>query len=101
MANDQPAPGERLEIDAGGTVSVRPFALPLSAALSEQSKARFATMFSTPEALGLKDPGVCTTEPEFKAAVDALRETLDEGMARPASERLLAAMPVDVSRERV
>lgn len=93
--------GDRLAIGADGTISVGAFELPLSAALSEQSKARFGAMFSTPEDMGLDDPAAAATESEFKAAVDALRQKVDQAMARPAAERLLANFPVEITPDRI
>jgi len=41
------------------------------------------------------------TEAEFKLAVDAFRKTLDEGLARPGSERMLARLPVHIRQGRM
>jgi monoterpene epsilon-lactone hydrolase len=97
-----PAPaGDPLAVAADGTISVSAFPLPLSAALSSVSRERLAAMLSSPARMGLVDPSNIATEAEFKAAVDAFRQVLDDGLARPASERLLAAFPVDISSERM
>jgi acetyl esterase/lipase len=101
MTSQQPKPGETLEVDPDGTVSVGGFQLPLSAALSARNRAQLAAMLSSPQRIELVDPKAVKTEAEFKVAVDAFRRSLDDGLVRPGSEALLAAFPVDIAADRI
>lgn len=79
------------EVDEDGTVRVGAFDLPISPALSHQSRAMQLAMRRSTRP-NLKD---CNNEVEFKAAVDAFRKTSDD-MARSAAERLLTMFPVNI-----
>ncbi|CAN7648725.1 alpha/beta hydrolase [Phenylobacterium sp. LjRoot225] len=101
MTSEQPKPGDMLEVGVDGTVSVGAFQLPLSAALSARNKAQLAAMLGSPQRINLVDAKDFTSEAEFKIAVDAMRQMLDEGLARPGSERLLETFPVDIAPDRI
>jgi acetyl esterase/lipase len=92
---------DRLTVAGDGAVSVEGFQLPLSAALSPQTRAQWAAMLSAPQRVDLVEAADFTDEAAFAAAVDGFRRLLDEGMARPMSERLLAAFPVDIAPSRI
>ncbi|HKN09802.1 MAG TPA: alpha/beta hydrolase [Pseudomonadota bacterium] len=77
------------------------FELPMSAALSRESKALLAAALANPRRMNLPAAKNFKTEAEFKSAVDAFRRALDEGFARPASEKLLAMFPVRITPGRM
>jgi monoterpene epsilon-lactone hydrolase len=89
--NNQP-----FEVAKDGTIKVPAFELPLSAALSAQSKAMLAMMLSSGMRMDMPDCLKFQSEADFKVAVDAFRSMLDSRMA-PASERLLKNFPVNVA----
>ncbi|CAN7612784.1 alpha/beta hydrolase [Phenylobacterium sp. LjRoot225] len=101
MEDDQARTGDPLAIAEDGTVSVAPFELPVSAALSRESRASWAAMLNSPLRIDIPDAKAFATDAEFQSAVDAFRTTIDEGMARPASERLLQTFPVNIAPDRI
>ncbi|CAN7496277.1 alpha/beta hydrolase [Phenylobacterium sp. LjRoot219] len=101
MGLNDPASERPIGVAADGTIATPSFELPLSAALSAESRARLAAMLTSPQRMNLVEAADFTSEADFKAAVDAFRRGLDEGMARPASARLLEMFPVDIVAERL
>ena len=93
---------DRPEIAPDGTVRVRAFDLPLSAALSAAGKALLSRALSL-QAGGkaIPDPNDFETEAQFSAAVDAFRMNLDEGMIKPAAPAMLERYPVTVEPDRI
>lgn len=84
------------EIDGSGTIKVQAFDLPLSAALSNESKALLAMMLPNAGRFNIPHAHDFATEEEFKTAVDAFRAVLDEGMARAQSQAMLENFPVEI-----
>lgn len=84
--------------DSGGVVRVQAFDLPPSAALSEN--ARMAQSMSRPAAGGPVIPRLSeiSSEESFREAVLAFRTKLDTGLARPLSESVHAAYPVQIEQ---
>lgn len=97
MASKQQRDAGFFEVARDGTVEVSAFSLPLSDALSRESKTLLAFALGNTPRMNL--PSACdfTSEEEFKSAVDAFRLALDAGFARPASEKLLAKFPVEIA----
>jgi acetyl esterase/lipase len=101
MAAKQPGAGDLLAVAADGTVTVAPFELPVSAALSDAGRARLAAMLSSPGRMNMPEASAFAEEAEFTAAVDGFRKMLDDNMAAPGSERLLETFPVDIAPDRI
>jgi len=90
-----------LQVDADGTVHVPAYALPLSAALSDPSRASLAAALSHTPRMGMPRAEDFTTEADFKAMVDSFRANVDMLFGRPMSERLLDAFPVNIAAGRM
>lgn len=78
---------ERYHVSEDGVIDVGAFKLPMSAALSPQTKAMMAMM------IGRAAPDIpisanFASEAEYKTAVDAFRKNLDEGVIKPWVEGL-------------
>jgi len=101
MESKQKKVSRQLKVAADGTVQVPAFDLPLSGALSKESKALLAAMLSSPRRMNMPEARDFETETAFNSAVDTFRQTLDEQLIRPASERLLTMFPVDIKAGRV
>jgi acetyl esterase/lipase len=93
--------GDRLEVDEDGVIHVPAFQLPPSAALSEASRRSLAAVVASAQKITIPRAREFTSEADFKAAVDAFRQTVDLGFARPMAEMLLQAFPVDVAPGRI
>ncbi len=93
--------GDPLEVAEDGTVRVPAFSLPLSAALSRESKSLLAAALSRTRRMNLPSATDFKTAAQFATAIDSFRRALDEGFARPASENLLAAFPVRITPGRI
>lgn len=76
------------------TIHVPAFELPVSAALSLQTKAMMAQPFDLPEA-PIPAPFNFDSEDRYRSAVEIFRETLDGRFTRPLSEMLLAQFPTE------
>lgn len=99
MTSPNLVPGDRLERDSEGAISVQPFTYPLSAALSPQARGMLAAAFSRPAGAGdMPSPGNCASQEEYRQKVDAFRIQLDTMMAGPMTDRLLQAYPVRISQ---
>ncbi|HTZ70341.1 MAG TPA: alpha/beta hydrolase fold domain-containing protein [Acetobacteraceae bacterium] len=90
-----------LQVDEDGTVHVPAHLLPLSAALSDHTRATMAAALHRTPRMGIPRAEHFTSEAEFTAAVDAFRVNVDMGYARPMSERLAEAFPVRMSHGRI
>jgi epsilon-lactone hydrolase len=101
MTTRQQETGRWLEVQEDGTVRVPQFDLPLSAALSSEAKALLSMALRKALPITIPSAADFNTESEFKPVVDAFRKSLDEGLARPQSERLLARFPVQVASGRL
>ena len=101
MTSKQKDEGGQLEVAYDGTVRVPAFFLPLSAALSRESKSLLAASLSSPRRLKLPTAAEFKTEAQFATAIDSFRRALDEGFARPAAENLLANFPVRITPGRM
>lgn len=97
MPPEQSNTNGEMPVDADGTVHVPAFVLPLSAALSERSRAFMAAALSRTPRMSIPRPEDFATEADFKAMVDAFRANIDMGFARPMAERLLEAFPVNIA----
>ena len=73
-------------------IHVPAFDLPVSAALSPQTKAMMATPVDVPN-VAIPSPLRFETEEAYRDAVLAFRESLDERFTRPFSEMLVAQFP--------
>jgi acetyl esterase/lipase len=94
-------PGDRLQISPDGTVAVPAFRLPPSAALSPESRARWAMMLNSPQRMEIPDAGAFDSDAEFRTAVDGFRAALDAGMGQPMVDRLLQSFPMQMAAERI
>ena len=101
MPPEQSNANGELQVDPHGTVHVPPFALPLSAALSDHSRAFMAAALSRSPRIVIPRAKDFTTEADFKAMADGFRANVDMAFARPLSERLLDAFPVNITAGRL
>ena len=101
VGTKQPEAGDPLAVAADGTVAVAAFELPISAALSAESRARLAAMLSSAGRMNMPEAGAFAEEAGFRSAVDGFRKMLDDNMAGPGSERLLETFPVDIAPGRI
>jgi epsilon-lactone hydrolase len=101
MASNEALEGRRLQVDPDGTVHVPAFQLPLSAALSDRARQGLAMALSRAPNVTLPLARDFASEADFQAAVDAFRNGVDLGFARPGSDRLLEAFPVNVAPGRI
>jgi hypothetical protein len=86
-----------LQVDADGTIHVPAYALPPSPALNDHSRASMAAALSRTPRMTIPRAEDFSTEADFKAMVDGFRANVDIAFARPMSERLLGAFPVDIA----
>ena len=86
-----------IQVDADGTVHVPAHKLPLSAALSEQSRAYMAAALSRSPRAAIPGPHDFATEADFKVMVDGFREAMDSGHGQAMSDRLLEQFPVTIT----
>ena len=86
-----------IQVDADGTVYVPAHKLPLSAALSEQSRSYMAAALSRGQRTAIPGPHDFATEAEFKVMVDGFREAMDSGHGKAMSDRLLEQFPVTIA----
>ena len=93
--------GRWLEVKEDGTVQVPQFELPLSAALSNEARALMAMALRNALRMTIPSAADFNSEAEFKPVVDAFRKSLDEGLAGPQSQRLLARFPVQIAPGRL
>jgi monoterpene epsilon-lactone hydrolase len=101
MISKRQVQGGLLQVAADGTVPVPAFLLPLSAALSRESRSLLAAALSSSRRMSLPAVIDFKTDAQFVRAVDSFRRALDEGFARPASENLLATFPVRITPGRI
>jgi len=101
MSTVQSKSNGEAQVDADGTIHVPAFALPLSSALSAPSRAFMAAALSRTPRMQIPRAEDFTTEAQFKAMVDGFRTNVDGAFARPMSERLLAAFPVNITAGQV
>ena len=88
-------PGARLGRDSEGNISVSPFTLPMSAALSEQARGLLAASLAREGGMAdIPSPGSCASEEDYRQKVDAFRVQLDTMVAGPMTQHLLARYPV-------
>jgi monoterpene epsilon-lactone hydrolase len=97
MPPEQKNTNSELQVDADGTIHVPAYALPPSAALSDRSRASMAAALSRTPRMTIPRAADFTTEADFKVMVDGFRANVDTAFARPMSERLLGAFPVNIS----
>ncbi len=90
-----------IQVDADGTVHVPAHKLPLSAALSEQSRAYMAAALSRAPRTAIPGPYEFATEAEFKVMVDGFREAMDNGHGKAMSDRLLEQFPVTIKQSTI
>lgn len=88
-----------LPVAEDGAIHVPAFTLPMSPALSPESRARLTMALTSPmrKAGAFPNPHDFAGEAEFKRAVDKFRQDMDEGIGRRMVEGLLAQMPVDIA----
>jgi acetyl esterase/lipase len=86
-----------LQVDADGTVHVPAYALPLSAALSDRSRASMAAALSRTPRMAIPRAEDFTSDADFKTMVDGFRANVDMAFAGPMSERLLDAFAVNIA----
>jgi epsilon-lactone hydrolase len=101
MTTPQQEESRWLQVKEDGTVRVPQFDLPLSAALSSEAKALLSMALRKALRITIPSAADFDTEAEFKPVVDAFRKSIDEGLARPQSERLLARFPVQIASGRL
>jgi len=101
MPSEQGNASSELQVDADGTVQVPAHTLPLSAALSDRSRASLAAALSFTPRMGMPRAEDFTTETDFKVVVDGFRANVDMVFGRPMSEQLLDAFPVNISAGRM
>ena len=94
-------PQSPITIDADGTITVPSFRLPLSTALSPEASAYMAQLLGARPSAEFVNFKAIQSEAAFRAAVDAFRAALDEGVAEPLAQELLAAFPVDMKPARI
>jgi len=99
--NEMPMMQNELQVGADGTVQVPAHALPLSAALSDRSRASLAADLSRTPRMGMPRAEDFTTEADFKVVVDGFRANVDMLFGRPMSEGLLDAFPVNIAAARM
>jgi acetyl esterase/lipase len=90
--------GARLEANTAGEISVQPFTLPLSAALSPQAAQAQAAALA--QSGGLPDFAGAKDETAFKTLVDGFRKGLENGLA-PLVARLKAEFPVRITARNI
>jgi epsilon-lactone hydrolase len=83
-------------VEADGTIHVRGFRLPLSAALSPEARQRqIAMLAASASGIGLPKLDGFATRAEFVAYIDEYRAALDRAVGDPLAEALAAAFPVE------
>lgn len=97
MGNDRKA-GDTMMVDSDGAIQVASFSLPLSAALSAQSKTMLTMMREQP--FPHLPPMTGISEAEFAARVAVFRKQVDE-LARQGAESLLQRYPVNIKAMRI
>jgi acetyl esterase/lipase len=89
------------DVSADGTITVPSFRLPVSAALSPETAARQVAALTQGAGFAMADLDAIDTDEAYHAAIDAFRAGLDEMFARPLSEKLAEAFPVDIAQARI
>lgn len=87
---------ERFKISEDGTIEVQSFKLPISAALSPQTRAVMAMMIGRAASVDIPTPSKFAAEIDYKNAVDAFRKNLDEGTIKPWVEGLAQQFPARI-----
>ncbi|HYP63632.1 MAG TPA: alpha/beta hydrolase fold domain-containing protein [Acidocella sp.] len=88
------APGGRLQTNEHGVISVQPFTLPLSAALSPMAAKRLAAALQ--QESRMPDFSGAQNEAQFRSLVDAFRHGLNEGFLKPMLARMAVDFPVQM-----
>ena len=101
MPPEQCSTNDELKVDADGTVHVPAHRLPLSAALSDRSRASMAAALNRTPRMTIPRAEDFTTEADFKATVDGFRSNIDQVFARTMSDRLLDAFPVEITQKQI
>ncbi len=94
-------PIQAYSVTPEGVITVPSFALPLSAALSQQAAALQVQAYSNSGGLSMVNFDLLETEEAYKAAVDAFRAGINELFAKPLSARLLAQFPVTIEVSKI
>jgi acetyl esterase/lipase len=89
-----PVSDEQSEAQVPKPIQVPAFELPVSAALSPQTKAMMATPVDLPN-VEIPAPFKFESEDAYRSAVDQFRDSLDGRFTRPFSEMLVAQFPTE------
>lgn len=101
MATEDQLRLEDIQIDTDGSIHVPAHVLPLSSALSEQSRTYLAAALSRKPRMLIPRPESFASDAEFKIAVDAFRNDVDQAFAGQITERLLKAHPVNMVQKTI
>lgn len=92
---------EAFQVAEDGTIHVPAFDLPLSAALSPESRQRQIMAMRNVHIGGIPRAELFETDAAFRVAVDDFRQDMDIKFLKPMAERLLEMLPVRVQAGRI